>query len=66
MNDKGLFTRHEKTRVLEASTEKEVFDYLGLEYKEPHERDCFDAVVLDDADEEKKILREDQDHKWID
>ena len=28
-----------------ASTEREIFDLLGLEYRHPHERDCFDAVV---------------------
>jgi DNA polymerase lambda len=38
MNDQGLFIRGTNDRVMEAATEKEVFDFLGLEYKEPHER----------------------------
>ena len=67
LNDKGLFTRESNKRVLEASEEKTVFDYLGVEWKEPHERDCFDAVVGDDdpdkvsADERK----EERNHQWI-
>lgn len=71
LNDKGLFTRATKLRVdLNPSTEKDVFDYLGLGYKEPHERDCFDAVQTDgfevDDDQAKAFLKEEHDHKWID
>ena len=45
LNDHGLFKRDTRMRVMEARTEREVFERLGLEYRNPEERDCFDAVV---------------------
>ena len=54
LNDHGIFLADEKRHQVprpnekllhEASSEAEVFDILGLVYKQPHERDCFDDVV---------------------
>jgi hypothetical protein len=56
---------------MEADNEKQVFDKLNLIYKEPHERDCFDAVIpkcnesmdFDLADHEKKL---EASYTWVD
>ena len=45
LSDHGLFERDTSTRVMEASSEIEVFDVLGLVWKETSERDGFDSVV---------------------
>jgi DNA polymerase/3'-5' exonuclease PolX len=53
LDDTGLFilTKNEEKKMgfegkrLKVKSEKEIFDHLHLVYKEPHERDCFDAVV---------------------
>jgi len=78
LNDHGLFFHALGTgRRFKAKTEEAVFDKLGLIYKEPTERDGFDAVVeketndvyvaelLDqkDVDYEQKISR---NTKWVD
>jgi len=74
MNDQGLFerglyNRGIKKSVLETSEEREVFKFLGLQYKEPPERDCFDAVIFDDKEKEDNLTREEKKeemgHKWI-
>ena len=44
--DQGLTHRQTEERVMEADTEREVFDFLGVEYKEPHERTGFDDLVI--------------------
>ena len=43
LSDHGLFDA-EKRRVLEAGTEQEIFDYLQIAWKEPEQRDSFDAM----------------------
>lgn len=47
LNDHGFFSIEQdgKRLPIEAETERQVFDLLGLVYKEPTERDCFDAVI---------------------
>lgn len=67
LNDHGLYTREGEQSVLEVSEEREVFSYLGLEWKEPHERDCFDAVVGDDDPDKISATErnEERDHQWI-
>lgn len=46
LSDHGIFQRGTKTRVLQsASTEKEVFDFLQMVWKEPYERNCFNDVI---------------------
>jgi len=30
---------------MEAGNERQIFDKLNLVYKDPYERDCFDAVI---------------------
>lgn len=77
LNDHGLFKKDTSERVFIASptSEKEVFDILGLVWKEPHERDCFDAVIgkgtgetvaqLEDLSK-ADLRHESQEHKWID
>ncbi len=58
LDNRGLFTRtavQEKKKHssegkrLKATSEKEIFDILGLVYKEPHERESFAAVVPKDG-----------------
>ena len=58
LNDHGLFLadgkghhvpRPNEKLLHEASSEADVFDMLGLVYKQPHERDCFDDVVSTDG-----------------
>ena len=45
LNDHGLFARgDERVRVFEASTEREIFDRLQLVYREPYERQYWDAL----------------------
>ena len=72
LNDHGLFEADSRVRVMEATDESEVFAKLGLQYKDPRERDCFDAAVplgasshceaqMDDAD----YYKEESQHVWI-
>jgi DNA polymerase/3'-5' exonuclease PolX len=75
LNDHGLFKKNTHERVLEATSEKQVFEFLDLVWKEPHERDCFDAVKgkgtgetaaqLEDLSK-SDLRRESQEHAWID
>jgi DNA polymerase lambda len=74
MNDHGLFLLNTKERVMESNSEKEVFDRLDMLWKEPHERDCFDAVISKRNGETAAQLEEmsnhelnseGQEHSWI-
>lgn len=78
LDDSGLYTlsvNDEKKmkcegKRLKASSEKEIFDHLGLEYKEPHERDCCDAVIELgnsplDLDFKMSDYNAEVQHKWI-
>ncbi len=76
LNEKGLFSRDMHTRVLEADTERQVFDRLQLKYKKPDERDCFDAVEPIDCKESSsvdqiitmsraEINKDENEHRWI-
>ena len=57
LDDRGLFTQTAleekkyttKAKRLKATSEKQIFDILGLVYKEPNERDSFDAVIPKDG-----------------
>lgn len=59
-----------------AASEEDIFDLLNLEYRQPHERDCFDAVVekgsvkpidLDgDFARDSSVLKVEAGHAWID
>ena len=74
LEDHGLFVHGTNDWVMEATTEKEVFDFLDLLWREPHERDCFDAVTgkttgesasqLDDLSQ-ADLRQETQDHTWV-
>jgi DNA polymerase beta thumb len=61
LSDHGLFDLEDGLkRVMEASTEEEIFDKLKLVYKHPHERDSFDALEPKrEALEEDGVLDED-------
>ena len=71
LNEHGLYNTGTNCRVLEADEESQIFDKLNLIYKEPHERDCFDAVIpkteeqmdFELADHEKKV---EASYKWVD
>jgi hypothetical protein len=55
---------------MEADDEIQVFDKLNLVYKQPYERDCFDAVIpkfnetidFEIADHEKKL---EATYSWV-
>jgi len=72
LSDHGLFDLLDgKTRVIEASTEREIFDHLQLVYREPNERDCWDA--LEPKEESQQIdlrlseseFKDDTKHAWV-
>lgn len=76
LNDHGLFDRsNEKKRMMEASSEKDLFDYLKLVYKEPDQRGNWDALEPMDAegvDSTLEIqemteseLRADEQNRWV-
>jgi DNA polymerase lambda len=72
LNDHGLFSRGTVDRVMEASEESEVFDKLQLAYKEPIERDSFDAVeplegeeASADMDISEAEFYGDDKHVWV-
>ena len=71
LNDHGFFSiqQDERRLPIEAETERQVFDILGLVYKEPTERDCFDAVIpIEGASIEmsRSDLFPTSNEKWID
>jgi DNA polymerase/3'-5' exonuclease PolX len=76
LSDHGILDKNTRQPVLKNPiNEKEVFDLLGLKWKEPTERDCFDAVEsisgetvsqLQNGLTEAEIRRENQEHTWID
>lgn len=86
LNDHGLFARSDlecKVGIMHnpPSTEREVFDTLGLVWKEPHDRDGFHAVVgakkkssalqlegeleVDDKAFMKEFREAEQQYTWI-
>jgi DNA polymerase/3'-5' exonuclease PolX len=82
LNDHGLFERGTSMRVRDRCgkdflprEEREIFDWLGLAWREPHERDGFDAVedvdgsVLDatrlSQKEKEHWLTGEAEHPWI-
>jgi len=80
LNDSGLFNvigPGRKGNSIKANTEKDVFDYLGLIYREPSERDGFDAVREKDSAKDSNgtifletpnqgEIRSEARHVWID
>jgi hypothetical protein len=42
-------------------TEEDVFAALGLEYKAPHQRNCYDANMIDKKDEEDNEEEEEEE-----
>jgi DNA polymerase/3'-5' exonuclease PolX len=73
LNDHGLFSlADDRKRVLDASTEMEVFDFLKLVYKEPHERDCWDALepiegaLEPDLHMTEAEFKEETKYVWVD
>lgn len=70
LNDHGLFYGGTTDRVMEASSEIEVFDRLNLVYKEPHERDSFDAVLSKtgpavEVELSEAEFKEDKNYIWV-
>jgi hypothetical protein len=73
LNDHGLFDGGDgKIRVFEASTEREIFDRLQLLYREPHERQYWDALEPFDKDVKPELrlteseLKDDRKNQWVD
>jgi DNA polymerase lambda len=76
LNDHGFFSlqnqrgkKHEERLSIEAETERQVFDRLGLVYREPTERDCFDDVVPLDGrfmEMDRSDAFRSSSEKWID
>ena len=71
LNEHGLYNTGTNIRVFEADQESQIFEKLNLIYKEPHERDCYDAVIpkgeqqmdFELADHEKKV---EASYQWVD
>ncbi len=73
LSDHGLFDlANGGTRVLAASTEQEIFDFLKLVYKEPQERDNFDALepkegaLNKDMQLSESEFKEESNYVWVD
>jgi DNA polymerase lambda len=75
LSDHGLFQRGGGTvSVMSASNEAQIFRRLQLVYKEPHERDGFDAVIGHDSRRvsdleawtSEEFRQAEQGHSWID
>ena len=73
LSDHGLFDRATgMKRIMEASTEREVFDFLQVKWKEPNERDGFDAMEPKDEEEhvvefksQKEFFKDSEDYIWV-
>ena len=73
LSDHGLFDRAtSKKRIVEASTEREVFDFLQVKWKEPSERDGFDALEPKDEKEavvefksQKEFFKDSEEYVWV-
>jgi len=74
LDGNGLFYWGTTTRVMEADTEREVFDKLGIAWKELTERESFAAVQAKDSNEcalqlqelsRKALQEETQEYEWI-
>jgi DNA polymerase/3'-5' exonuclease PolX len=76
LSDHGLLIKSTQLPVLtNPSSEKEVFDVLGLQWKETTEREFFDDVVsmsMNDGKPDKsegltreEIARDTSEHAWI-
>mmetsp|Transcript_44795 Transcript_44795/g.108695 ORF Transcript_44795/g.108695 Transcript_44795/m.108695 type:complete len:511 (-) Transcript_44795:66-1598(-) len=73
LSDHGLFDRATGTkRIMEASTEREVFDFLQVKWKEPNERDGFDAMEPKDEKEDvvefksqKEFIKDSEEYVWV-
>ncbi len=79
LDDHGLFNHDIDSsyegRRIKVNSEKELFDYLGLIWREPHERDGFDAVRVKESNQiyrmeddvsQDEIVSELKNHKWVD
>lgn len=73
LSDHGLVNA-EGRRVMEATTEEEVFEYLKILWKEPEERDCFDALEPKDEfleagemefSTKKEFFEDSEKHIWV-
>ena len=75
LNDHGLFERETNIRVMDSPrTEQELFQKLQLEWREPHERLCFDSV-MSTADQYQlassldgfsdREFQQEAKHRWI-
>jgi DNA polymerase/3'-5' exonuclease PolX len=74
LNDHGVFDRGSLVRVLDTTSEKEIFEFLDISWREPTERDSFDAVKGKKNGESaaqlegfsrSEVSRESRDHRWI-
>ena len=72
LNDHGLFDGSDgKTRVFEASSERQIFSRLKLIYREPGERQYWDALEPCDKDMKCDLrltqseLKEDRKNQWV-
>ena len=73
LNDHGLFEQKSKVRVMDSvHSEQQVFEKLKLVWKEPHERDSFDAVTgidqtVSNLDGFSSVeFHQESAHQWID
>lgn len=75
LSEHGLFERGTHKLLLEPTCERDIFDALGLVYREPWERDCFDAVKGKKEGEYAlnlsplsrfDLIKDMEQHSWVD
>lgn len=67
LDDHGIKDYLSGARKFEAKTERGIYDYLGLEYREPHQREgsVYDTALLNSSIPNEKDIKEELRHKWI-
>lgn len=74
LSDHGLFERGTNRSIGDFATEQDIFKKLGLRWKEPHERDSFDAVSpLNNSEKDAlngfsslaEFRKDEAGHRWI-
>ena len=66
-SDHGIKDYLSGARKFEAKTEQAIYEYLGLEFRQPHQREgsVYDTSLLDSSVPNEKDIKEELRHKWI-
>ena len=74
LDDHGLFEfdGDQKVKRFEAKSEQQIFELLGLVWRDPNQRDSFDAVICKDSNEPIDVYPDENDmrleagFRWVD